>query len=153
MGRETPNTCYDAGTTIIAPILQCVSAAPPTQVHHRLRDIAGALVWLEQSRGRQVNINSAERKQEMSHSDFWRVNSCKMPSADFPNWRRLFYAGRTAALSRGVLRKKVNNVGHCITLGVRSMVARDSFFLRVSIGSGATPVPLSPARNPTGPPN
>jgi len=28
-----------------------------------------------------------------------------------------------------------NNVGHCMTLSVRSVVARDSFFLRVSIGS------------------
>lgn len=49
--------------------------------------------------------------------------------------------------------KKVNNVGHCITLGVLSMVARDSFLLRVSIGSGAILAPLLPARNPTGPPN
>jgi hypothetical protein len=55
---------------------------------------------------------------------------------------------------RGVLReKKADNVGHCVTLSVRSMVARDSFFLRVSIGSGAIPAPLWPARNPTGPPN
>jgi hypothetical protein len=49
--------------------------------------------------------------------------------------------------------KKADDVGHCVTLSVRSMVARDSFFLRVSIGSGAIPAPLSPARNPTGPPN
>ena len=49
--------------------------------------------------------------------------------------------------------KKADNVGHCVTLSVRSMTARDSFFLRVSIGSGAIPAPLSPARNPTGPPN
>ena len=49
--------------------------------------------------------------------------------------------------------KKADNVGHCITLSVRSMVARDSFFLRVSIGSGAILAPLLPARNPTGPPN
>jgi hypothetical protein len=49
--------------------------------------------------------------------------------------------------------EKANSVGHYITLSVRSTVARDSFFLRVSIGSGAIPAPLSPARNPTGPPN
>ena len=49
--------------------------------------------------------------------------------------------------------KRADNVGHCVTLSVRSMAARDSFFLRVSIGSGAIPAPLSPARNPTGPPN
>jgi hypothetical protein len=49
--------------------------------------------------------------------------------------------------------KKTDNVGHCITLSVRSMVARDSFFLRVTIGSGAILAPLSPARNPTSPPN
>jgi len=33
------------------------------------------------------------------------------------------------------------------------MLARDSFFLRVSIGSGAILTPLSPARNPTSPTN
>src|SRR5437879_10313708 len=49
--------------------------------------------------------------------------------------------------------KKADNVGHCIALSVRSMPARDSFFLRVSIGSGAISAPLSPARNRTGPPN
>jgi hypothetical protein len=32
---ETPNTCYDASNTITAPIVQCVSAAPPTLAHQR----------------------------------------------------------------------------------------------------------------------
>ena len=41
----------------------------------------------------------------------------------------------TAALSRAVLRERVKNVGHCITLRVRSTIARDSFLLRVSIDS------------------
>jgi hypothetical protein len=62
------------------------------------------------------------------------------------------HAGSTAALSQS-LTGKANNVGHCITLSVRSMAARDSFFLRVSIGSGAILAPLLPARNPTSPPN
>jgi len=58
-----------------------------------------------------------------------------------------------ASYGQDLLQEKANNVGHCITLSVRSMVARDSFFLRVSIGSGAILAPLSPARNPTSPPN
>jgi hypothetical protein len=74
-------------------------------------------------------------------------------------FRTRLNAGRTrlsrvhSGLSRSVLREKANNVGHCITLSVRCLVARDSFFLRVSIGSGATLASLSPARNLTGPPN
>jgi hypothetical protein len=43
MGRDTPNTCYDAGKIIIAPILQCVSAAPPTLVHHRFEVLRARL--------------------------------------------------------------------------------------------------------------
>jgi hypothetical protein len=58
-----------------------------------------------------------------------------------------------ASYGQELLWGKADNVGHCITLSVRSMVARDSFFLRVSIGSGAILAPLLPARNPTGPPN
>ena len=38
--------------------------------------------------------------------------------------------------------EKLDNLGHCIAVSVRSMVARDSFFLRVSIGRGAIPPPL-----------
>jgi hypothetical protein len=65
---------------------------------------------------------------------------------------RIYRVVRLRELLANCLQRS-DNGGHRVVVSIRSLLARDSFFLRVIIGSGAIPPPLSPARNPTSPPN
>jgi hypothetical protein len=73
MGRETPNTCYDANNTIVAPILQCVSAAPPTLVHHRFERYCGRACLAEA-------VSPAENQ----HQQGWQSTWCAAPQREHP---------------------------------------------------------------------
>jgi hypothetical protein len=91
-------------------------------------------------------------RQSRLHLNLFIKNGERVSLRGAPKAPRIYRAAALPSFWANCLQRS-DNGGHCIAVSLRSLLARDSFFLRVIIGSGALPPPLSPARNPTSPPN